>query len=288
MRESVAGYGSPSLGSAEFENFRRFILDEAGIDMPAGKREMVQSRLSKRLRVLQLNSYSAYWRWIHLPGNEAEWQRALNLLTTNETYFFREPQHFSWLQHQAADAILQRNDTFRVWSAASSTGEEAYTIAMILAETLGVSGNWQVCASDINTRVTHYARRAVYPLERVSKTPKQLWQRYFQRGKDEFAGHVRVRPDLARRVEFSNVNLLRSSEWPARAFDVVFLRNVLIYFNEKTKLQVLSQICDKIRPGGYLLIGHSEVIREPQLPLKMEGPSRYRYVPWSAEAGGGQ
>nr|WP_199064947.1 protein-glutamate O-methyltransferase CheR [Chromobacterium sp. ASV5] len=282
-----AGYFSsdPALSDAEFAQFRQFIYQAAGIDLPSSKRALVQSRLAKRLRHLRLESYTDYWRLLNEQASGAERQRAINLLSTNETYFFREPQHFDWLRREALARSDQNRRTIRVWSAACSTGEEPYSIAMVLAEALGVDGNWQLFASDINTRVTAFARRAVYPVGRARKTPPLLWQKYFLRGRDEYEGMVRVAPELARRVSFSNLNLLHCQAFPQDNFDIVFLRNVLIYFNEETKQGVLSSLCGKLRRGGYLLIGHSESIRNLSLPLRQEEPSRYRL---EAEHAGGR
>lgn len=265
---------TPLLTDGEFFQLRRFIYQTAGISMPVSKRSLIQSRLAKRIRHLRLNSYAAYWRLISDPANEAERQYAINLLSTNETYFFREPEHFFWLRQKATR--LQGNGEFRVWSAACSTGEEPYTVAMVLAEALGLQGNWRVYASDINTRVTLLARRAIYSVERARKTPPELWRRYFLRGRDEYAGMVRVAPALAKKVSFSNLNLLHASHFAHSHFDVIFLRNVLIYFDEATKLRVLLSLCDKLRQGGHLIIGHSESIRHLTLPLAQEAPSRYR------------
>ncbi|WP_374422927.1 protein-glutamate O-methyltransferase CheR [Chromobacterium sp.] len=264
----------PMLSDGEFAQLRRFIHQAAGIAMSPGKRSLIQSRLAKRLRQLRLNSYAAYWRMIADPANALERQYAINLLSTNETYFFREPEHFAWLRQLAARR--QGGGELRLWSAACSSGEEAYTIAMILAETLGLQGLWRVYATDINTRVTAFARRAVYPQAKASRTPPDLWRRYLLRGRAEYAGMVKVAPELARKVSFSNLNLLHAAHFQHSRFDVIFLRNVLIYFDEATKLRVLLALCDKLREGGHLIIGHSESIRHLELPLTQEAPSRYR------------
>lgn len=271
----------PVLSDQEFSRFRRFIYQEAGIDLPPGKLALVQSRLSKRIRQLQLDSFLAYWQLLQGAEGRGEKQRAINLLSTNETYFFREPQHFDWLQQHVRELHGQRRGPIRIWSAACSTGEEPYSIAMTLADSLGLHGNWQVYASDINTQVTAFARRGVYLHERARRTPAAMWRKYLLRGIDEYSGKVRVLPELARKVDFSNVNLLHCEDFRQAQFDVVLLRNVLIYFDGETKQQVLSQLCSKIRPGGYLLIGHSESLRNLDLPLQQEQPSRYRHVPVS-------
>ncbi|MGY3851771.1 CheR family methyltransferase [Aeromonas aquatilis] len=269
----------PVLTQREFELFRRFIFTAAGIDLAPCKRALVQSRLAKRLRALNLTSYYGYWERINQPQNVQERQLAINLLSTNETYFFREAQHFSWLKHHAEQLHASRHQPLRVWSAACSTGEEAYSAAMVLAEQLGINERWRIYGTDINTRVIPFAQRAIYAVERAQHVPPHLWMRYFQRGHDEYAGKVRVRPELARKVSFSNLNLLNCGNFIEREFDVIFLRNVLIYFNEETKGQVLSQLCELLKPGGYLLVGHSEIIRQQDLPLVQEAPSRYRYQP---------
>ncbi|ATL92551.1 chemotaxis protein [Aeromonas sp. CU5] len=266
----------PQLSQKEFDLFRRFILTTAGIDLAPCKRALVQSRLAKRLRALNISSYYSYWEWINQPSEANERQIAINLLSTNETYFFREAQHFSWLKQYAEQLQASRRQPLRIWSAACSTGEEAYSAAMVLAEQLGISERWRIYGTDINTRVIPIAQRAIYIAERARHVPPHLWLRYFQRGHDEYTGKIRVRPELARKVSFSNLNLLTCSDFVERDFDVIFLRNVLIYFNEATKARVLSQLCGLLRPGGYLLVGHSEIIRQQDLPLEQEAPSRYR------------
>jgi chemotaxis protein methyltransferase CheR len=265
----------PTLNEMEFEQFRHFIFSEAGIDMPPSKRALIQSRLAVRLRELELSSFSAYWQKLQHPSGAAERQKAINLLSTNETYFFREPDHFTWLQQHVIELAKHGNRHIKIWSAACSTGEEAYTIAIVLAEALGINGNWQLFASDINTRVTAFAKRGVYPLERAKKTPPHLWQKYFLRGRDEYSGQVRMVPQLIKRINFFNLNLLQSDAYQQSGFDIIFLRNVLIYFNEETKLKVLGNLCPKIINGGHLLISHAETIRNKELPLFMDGPSRY-------------
>lgn len=267
----------PVLSPDEFELFRRFIYQAAGIDMSPTKRALVQSRLAPRLRALKCQSYVQYHRILQKPESQGEREQAINLLSTNETYFFREPRHFDWLKQQVEQASSRRDKPWRVWSAASSTGEEAYSIAITLAESLGVDGNWQVHATDINTRVTQYAQRAIYPVERVRHTPPHLWRQYFQRGNAEYAGTIRVKPEIVRKVSFGNVNLLHSEQTKMTDFDVIFLRNVMIYFDEETKFRVVQQLCSKLVPGGYLIIGHAETIRNLGLDLVQEAPSRYRH-----------
>ena len=273
------GLTGPLLGPEEFEQFRRFIFNEAGIEMMPNKRALIQSRLASRLRALKCASYASYWHILQSADAHQEREQAINLLSTNETYFFREPQQFAWLQQRVQAIAQHRQAPIRIWSAACSTGEKPYTIAITLAETLGTNGPWYIYATDINTRVTRYAKRAIYPIERAQKTPPHLWRKYFQHGEQEYTGKIRVKPGLARQVVFENLNLLHSETARQSNFDVIVLRNVLIYFNEETKHRVLKQLCTKLADGGHLLIGHAEVIRQKSLPLVQEVPSRYRYVP---------
>lgn len=271
-------HASPLLSPGEFELFRNFISNEVGIEMNTHKLALVQSRLAPRLRSLGCASYAQYHRILQQPESQEEREQAINLLSTNETYFFREPQHFDWLRQQAQHLAASRAEPLRVWSAACSTGEEPYTIAMTLAEALGAQAPWHVYATDINTRVTRYAQRAVFPADRAQKTPPHLWQKYFQYGRDEYAGKIRVKPEIAKRVVFANLNLLHCAQSRQRDFDVIFLRNVLIYFNEETKKKVVEQLCSKLTDGGHLIIGHAEAIRTTDLPLVQEAPSRYRHT----------
>ncbi|MBV1776455.1 SAM-dependent methyltransferase [Burkholderiaceae bacterium DAT-1] len=270
--------GVPPISGAEFEQVRRFIYTEAGIDLGPTKRAMVQSRLAKRLHATDCKTFHGYLKFLATKEGAGERQIAINLLTTNETYFFREPQHFDWLKQHVSELARQRGPqgNIRIWSAACSTGEEPYTIAMILAETLGLRYNWSIHATDINTKVTEFAKRAIYIIERVNKTPKHLWMRYFRKGFDEYEGKVRVHGDLIKRVTFSNANLLDLNAFAEFEFDIVFLRNVMIYFDDPTKSKVLNGVIRHMNKEGYLLISHSEVIRRPDVPLKQEATSRYR------------
>ena len=266
------------LSERDFEYFRVFILEAAGIDLGPNKRALVQSRLASRVRTFGCQTFTEYRSKLQRDDAAHEREQAINLLSTNETYFFREPQHFDWLRDKVRAIAAQRDAPVRIWSAACSTGEEPYTIAIALAEALGLSSTWRVYATDINTQVTRYAKRGVYPLARVQKTPQYLWQKYFQHGSDEYEGKVRIKGSLQDRVDFSNINLLHCSKARGRDFDVIFLRNVLIYFNDETKHQVIEQLCGKLILGGHLLIGHAETLPQSRFPLVQEAPSRYRLV----------
>lgn len=269
---------APALSEAEFQRFRDFIYQRAGINLSAAKKSLVRARLVKRLLALGLRSFAAYWEYLRQPGNEREQQIAVNRLSTNETYFYREPEHFIWLARHAKQRMQGRHAPFRVWSAACSTGEEPYSIAITLADALGLDRPWEILASDVNTRVTLQGERAIYPFERTRHIPAHLYRRYLLRGKEEYRGSVRLVDALIRRVMFRNLNLLGEMERSLGEFDVVFLRNVLIYFDAETKHQVIAQLCQCIRPGGYLLVGHTDAFDRRDLPLVCESPSIFRVL----------
>jgi chemotaxis protein methyltransferase CheR len=262
-----------TISDNEFGLFQRFIYDAAGITLSSAKKALVCGRLAKRLQACNLGSYSEYFKLLTSGQNGAEVQTAVDLLTTNETYFFREPKHFELLR-EAALAARNKAQPFRVWSAASSTGEEAYSIAMVLADTLGDAA-WEVTGSDISTRVLQRARQAHYPMERCRQIPQTYLKRFCLRGIDEQQGTLLVDRTLRSRVQFMQVNLNTTLPRLA-AFDVIFLRNVMIYFNGDTKRQVVARILEQLKPGGFFCIGHSESLNDITTALIQVAPSIYR------------
>jgi chemotaxis protein methyltransferase CheR len=227
----------------------------------------------KRLKHYQLARYSDYFRLIMCPDERAELQTALDLLTTNETSFFREPQHFNFLREQVVPHRIPGR-MFRVWSAACSSGEEPYSIAMVLAECLDDSP-WRVVASDISLRVLGKARSGHYALERARQIPQRYLMDYCLKGVGSQAGTFIIEKKLRHRVECIWINL-NTALPQIGEFDVVFLRNVMIYFDSHTKHQVVDRILTVLRPDGYLLIGHSESLQEITDQVKMVRPSVYR------------
>ena len=262
-----------TISDNEFGLFQRFIYDAAGITLSSAKKALVCGRLAKRLQACNLGSYSEYFKLLTSGQNGAEVQTAVDLLTTNETYFFREPKHFELLR-EAALAARNKAQPFRVWSAASSTGEEAYSIAMVLADTLGDAA-WEVTGSDISTRVLQRARQAHYPMERCRQIPQTYLKRFCLRGIDEQQGTLLVDRTLRSRVQFMQVNLNTTLPRLA-AFDVIFLRNVMIYFNGDTKRQVVARLIEQLKPGGFFCIGHSESLNDISTALQQVAPSIYR------------
>jgi chemotaxis protein methyltransferase CheR len=262
-----------ALTDKEFSQFQRFIYEAAGISMANGKQALVSGRLAKRLAHYQLNSYGEYLRLLESREQASELQVAVDLLTTNETYFFREPKHFSLLRELAQEAQLARRG-MRVWSAASSTGEEAYSIAMVLADVLG-EATWEVLGTDISTRVLERARFGHYVMERASGVPQDLLKRYCLKGQGKQEGIMLIERSLRQRVKFMHMNLNQPLP-KLGSFDVIFLRNVMIYFNLETKRQVVARLLAQLRPGGYLLIGHSETLNDINDTLQAVAPSIYR------------
>jgi chemotaxis protein methyltransferase CheR len=231
-------------------------------------------RLDRRLRRHELSSYTEYFQLLSSPEGMDEAQIAIDLLTTNETYFFREQQHFDRLPSLLPDQKSSRGRTIRIWSAASSSGEEAYTIALTLADCLP-NQPWEVVGSDISTRVLQTARRCLYPIDAVDRIPEHLRRAHCLKGRDEHDGMFTLRAPLRQRVAFIQANLTKPLP-DLGLFDVVFLRNVMIYFSTETKAALLQRITEVLRPGGHLLIGHAESLQGLSSELSIVVPSIYQ------------
>ncbi len=263
------------LSPAEFERVRQLIYQRAGISLHAGKQAMVYSRLSRRLRETGQPGFGAYLQWLEQasgPAAEAEWQEFVNCLTTNLTAFFREEHHFHAL---AQDLQACGNRPLRIWCNAASTGEEPYSLAMTVVEALGASAPVQIVASDIDTRVLQTARKGVYPADSRGLDAERL-KRHFQRGTGPNAGFVRVRPELAKRIDFRPFNLM-SASWSAlgEPFDFIFCRNVMIYFDNATQRKVLERMHAALKPGGLLYVGHSENFTDARDLFRLRGKTIY-------------
>lgn len=267
------------LRDVEFEFIRHVVSENAGIALGPNKRQLVQGRLARRMRELGLSSYEAYCEHVREAGPE-ELVGLINALTTNVTSFFRENHHFEALASYMLPEAMQRNAAtrrIRVWSAGCSTGEEAYCLAMIAAETLPATPRWdlKILATDIDSDVIAEAQRGVYPLERVAAIPEARLRRFFRRGTGAESGNVRVRADIAQLVTFRPLNLMH--EWPMRGpFDIIFCRNVMIYFDQTTRERLVGRFAQLLAPNGYLCIGHSESIHGVVAPLKSVGKTIYK------------
>lgn len=262
-----------NITDQEFGFFQRFIFEAAGISLSPAKKALVCGRLSKRLQLRSLNSYSEYLQLLASGSDPAEVQTAIDLLTTNETYLFREPKHFDLLRKEAT-AARHGSQPFRVWSAACSSGEEPYSIAMVLADVLDPNP-WEIIGSDLSTRVLEKARAGHYPSSRAQHVPPAYLRRFCLRGTGEQEGTLLIERSLRARVDFRHINL--NERLPQLgAFDFIFLRNVMIYFNADTKRQVVARLLTVLKPGGWFLIGHSESLNEITTALQQIAPSVYR------------
>lgn len=261
-----------------FHKIRDYVYRTAGIIIGNDKTAMVTGRLWRRLELYGHTTYEAYFAYV--SSNEGAQERAtmLDLLTTNETYFFREPAHFDFLR----DEIIpqQRNNKMRIWCAASSTGEEPHSIAMVLADTMG-KGDWEILATDISGKVLDHARTGVYRAERINHIPDDYLKNYCRRGIGEYDGMLAVVPSLRSRIKFELHNLLHARQGNEQ-FDVIFLRNVLIYFDQPTKQKVIENLMQSLRPGGWLILGHCESLHGLNLGLTTLRPSIYRKLVASA------
>ena len=268
---AVAEYG---FSDKEFERVRAMIYRDAGIKLVPSKRQMVLRRLARRVRALGLDSFAAYLDLLD-QGNEAERQEFTNALTTNLTSFFREAHHFPALAEHALKIGRQRE--LIVWCAACSTGEEPYSIAMTLIDAFG---SWappvRILASDVDTTVIETAARGVYTFERVEQIPEEQLRTYFLKGRGRHAGSVKVRGELQKLVTFRKVNLL-GPDWPVRGpIDVIFCRNVMIYFDKPTQRRVLERFHPLMQPDGLLFAGHSESFQHAQDLFRLRGKTIYQ------------
>jgi chemotaxis protein methyltransferase CheR len=275
---AAASQGSAGeLSQADFERVRSMIHRRAGIALNPSKKTMVYSRLSRRLRVLGQADFAGYLDTLERNGSEQpEWQEFVNALTTNLTSFFREAHHFpvlaQHLRQRAAHAPLQ------IWCCAASTGEEPYTLAMTALDAFKGQAMpaLSILATDIDTAVLERAREGVYPIDAVAKLDAALLRRHFLRGNGASQGLVRLRPELGAMITFRQFNLLQP-RWPLETrFDAIFCRNVMIYFDKATQLQVLQRLAQRLKPDGLLFAGHSENFTHARDLFELQGKTVYR------------
>jgi chemotaxis protein methyltransferase CheR len=272
-----AGAAEFSFDGADFERVRRLIYQRAGISLHPGKQAMVYSRLSRRLRQLGHRSFGSYLQWLEAAGGEAgqaEWQEFVNCLTTNLTSFFREEHHFGLL---AAELAQRRGQRLRLWCNAASTGEEPYSLAMTVLEALGAAAGVEILCSDIDTKVLAAAERGVYAADARGLSAERL-RRHFLRGTGANSGSIRVRPELQRLLRFRPFNLMDERWSLGEPFDIVFCRNVMIYFDEPTQRRVLERMYLAMRPHGLLFAGHSENFIAARDLFRLRGKTVYERV----------
>jgi len=261
------------IGEREFDAIRAWIRGAAGISLSDQKKALVAGRLACRLRHYGLDSYGRYFELLQGGTRPDELQIAVDLLTTNETHFFREPKHFDFLRERILPA-RPAGRTFRVWSAASSSGEEPYSIAMTLAESLG-DAPWEVVASDLSSRVLARAQTGHYAMARAKTIPRSYLSKYCLKGVGAQEGTFLVDPRLRSRVQFLQLNLVGALP-QLREFDVIFLRNVMIYFDAPTKREVVARLLPHLARRGHIIVGHSESLNGLSDALQSVQPSIYR------------
>lgn len=265
----------PEMTPESFHKFSRFITEELGIKMSDNKVPMLQSRLMRRLRQLGLPSLDAYQDYLfNSPKAEEERVHFIDAVTTNKTDFFREPHHFDYLVRTALPELRKMHGrgswSFKLWCAGCSSGEEPYTQAMVLNEYgKGVDGfDFAILATDISTRVLEHARIGIYDESRIDPVPMALRHSYLLRSKNDTRSLVRVVPELRRRISFHRLNFMDADYRVKDQFEVIFFRNVMIYFDKPTQEAVINKLCRNLKPGGYLFVGHSESLAGLNIPVE--------------------
>jgi chemotaxis protein methyltransferase CheR len=266
-----------SLSDREYAQFRALIYGKSGISLGDNKKSLVISRLSKRLRDLGMPGFQTYYELVAQDPEGEEFTRMLDLISTNKTDFFREPKHFDFLRDQILPEQRQSRG-LRVWSSACSTGEEPYSIAMTLYDGVEEPAQWdfRILASDLSTRVLAKAASGIYDLERIRDLDTEKLRRHFLQGRGSQQGYVKIKPHLGRMISFRRLNLMDAA-FPIRSpLDVIFCRNVMIYFDRPTQEKLIAKFHHYLRPGGYLFIGHSESLQWIHHSFLSLAPTIYR------------
>ena len=267
-----------------FDKLSQFIYSQYGIKMPKAKKVMLQSRLQRRLREMKMNSYEQYCDFVFSKEGEAiELIHMIDVVTTNKTDFFREPTHFDFLKQTVLPEFVARNrqkTTMKIWSAGCSSGEEIYTLAMVVSDFMENNRNmdYSILGTDISSRILQKAYDAVYTEERVVNIPMELKKKYFLRSKDRVKPTVRLIPEIRKKASYMRLNFMDESYPIQEKFDVIFCRNVLIYFDRETQQNVINRLCTHLKTGGYFFLGHSESITGMNVPLVQLKPTVFMKV----------
>lgn len=279
------GFYQIQITESEFRRIGEYIHSQCGIKMPPAKKSLLQSRLNKRLRELGMRTFTEYFDFILTPeGQRNELIPMIDAVTTNKTEFFREPKHFDFLVQTALPALMESRDAgasrpLRLWSAGCSTGEEPYTLAIVLSEYgARLEGRffWSILASDISTKVLEKAKLGIYDEAKIESVSQELRRRYMLRSKDRADRLVRINPALRSAIEFRRINLMEDDYGVRDIMDIVFFRNVIIYFDRPTQEAMLRNICRHMRPGGFIFLGHAETMHGLDVPAHHVAPSVYR------------
>jgi chemotaxis protein methyltransferase CheR len=273
----------PVMTDADFRRLSAFIEGELGIRMPATKRVMLESRLQKRLRRFGFDSYKAYVDYVFSDeGRESELINMIDAVTTNKTDFFREAEHFDYLVGKILPTAEARDGAgiarpFNLWSAGCSTGEEPYTLAMVLEErrTVDQRFSYRIFASDLSSQVLDKAREAVYEESKVEVVPMSFKKKYMLKSKEQDRALVRMKPEIRAKVRFARINFMDDRYPVNETFDAIFCRNVIIYFERPIQESILGKLCAHLHQGGWLILGHSETLTGMGLPLRSVAPTIY-------------
>ncbi len=272
------------IRDSDYEFIRKLVYDRSRINLGPDKRELVTARLNKRLRATNIPTITDYCNYIKSGKDEDELCHLIDAISTNHTYFFREKEHFDYLTGHVLPEMAKRRESerwpaFLAWSAACSSGEEPYTIAITLAEfmrKIPAHWTWKLEATDISHRILDKAKTGVYREDTVSKVPKEMLLTYFQKGFGPQEGNYRVRPNIGEMISFRQLNLLEGEPPGKDLFHVIFCRNVMIYFDHPTQEQLVNRLSRRLLPGGYLMVGHSESLTAIRHDLQMVRPAIYR------------
>ena len=272
---------SADLKDIDYERISRLVYEQCGINLHEGKKELVKARLGKRLREGNFKSFGEYYRYVTTDDGTAELISMIDSLSTNLTYFFREESHFQKLRNMVTLMVKTSHQggepvKLRIWSAGCSTGEEPYSLAMTVCESVnGSSGDVKIMATDISTRVLQTADEGIFPKERLNNVPPAILKKYFQMGSGSYEGQFRIKKNIKDMVQFSRFNLMDTPP-PNYRFDIIFCRNVMIYFDKATQEALVSQFQQCLNRGGHLFVGHSESLTGLSHELKYIEPSVYR------------
>lgn len=270
------------ISDREFNYLRELIYREAGINLTEAKKCLVQTRIGKLMRKFDINGYNELFKVLENDPQGDMLVTVLDSISTNHTFFFREDAHFSYLQDVIVPELLLPNSSKKlsIWSSACSSGEEPYSIAITLSEVMEKkysNADYRILATDLSTKVLNEAKKGVYPMEVIESIPLELKKKYFQRGRNTNSDKARVKESLRSKIDYSRHNLLYVLD-QNQEFDVVFCRNVMIYFDYQTKEKVVKNIFQKIKPGGYFITGHSESLSVIDHPFKQIKPTIYRKI----------
>ncbi|BCN93018.1 chemotaxis protein methyltransferase [Thiomicrorhabdus immobilis] len=263
----------------DFSRVKTIVYDYAGIDLNDSKKNLVYNRLSKRIRFLNMHSFSEYLDFVENQG-EAEFVHLINAITTNLTFFFRENHHFDYLAKTVIPGLLKSNSAskkVRIWSAGCSTGEEPYSIAIILKESMPAGWDAKVIATDLDSNVVSAGQSGIYKMDRLKGVSEERKKRWFLKGSGSQEGYVKVKPELQQIIEFGQLNLMH--DWPLKDdIDVIFCRNVVIYFDKPTQSKLFNRYADRLPENGHLFIGHSESLYKVCDRFELLGQTIYRKI----------